>query len=47
MLKNKSSKIVQLPMDDELLKQIASIAGIVAESQAAGVSAASQEPACR
>lgn len=35
MPKNKSSKIVQVPMEDELLKRIDATAGIVAESRAA------------
>lgn len=39
----KSSKIIQVPMDEELLKQIDATAGIVAESRAAFIREACQQ----
>ncbi len=39
----KSSKIVQVPMDEELLKQIDATAGVVAESRAAFIREACQQ----
>lgn len=42
MPKSKSNKIVQVPMEDELLKRIDATAGIVAESRAAFIREACQ-----
>jgi hypothetical protein len=43
MAKSKSKKIIQVPMDDRLLKQIDATAGIVAESRAAFIREACQQ----
>jgi len=43
MIKGKSKRIIQVPMDEELLKRIDATAGIVAESRAAFIRAACQE----
>jgi len=43
MPKNKSSKIIQVPMEEELLKQIDATAGVVAESRAAFIREACQQ----
>jgi hypothetical protein len=42
MPKTKSNKIIQVPMEDELLKRIDATAGIVAESRAAFIREACQ-----
>lgn len=39
----KSSKIIQVPMDEELLNQIDATAGVVAESRAAFIRVACQQ----
>ena len=43
MAKNKSNKIIQVPMEEELLKRIDATAGIVAESRAAFIREACQQ----
>ena len=43
MSKKRSSKIIQIPMEEELLKQIHATAGIVAESRAAFIHDARQQ----
>ena len=43
MRKNRSSKIIQVPMEEDLLKQIDAIASIVAESRAAFIREACQQ----
>jgi hypothetical protein len=43
MRKSKSSRIIQVPMEEELLKQIDANAGIVAESRAAFIREACQQ----
>ena len=43
MAKRKSNRIVQVPMEEELLNQIDAIAGIVAESRAAFIREACQQ----
>ena len=43
MAKNKSKKIIQVPIDDDLLKRIDATAGVVAESRAAFIRAACQQ----
>jgi len=43
MPKSKSNKIIQVPMEEELLKQIDASAGIVAESRAAFIREACQQ----
>ena len=43
MPKSKSSKIIQVPMEEELLKQIDATAGVVAESRAAFIREACQQ----
>lgn len=43
MPKNKRNKIIQVPMEQELLKQIDASAGIVAESRAAFIREACQQ----
>jgi hypothetical protein len=43
MVKSKGNKIVQVPMEEELLKRIDATAGIVAESRAAFIREACQQ----
>jgi hypothetical protein len=43
MAKSKTNKIIQVPMEEELLKQIDATAGIVAESRAAFIREACQQ----
>jgi metal-responsive CopG/Arc/MetJ family transcriptional regulator len=43
MAKNKSKKIIQVPIDDDLLKRIDTTAGVVAESRAAFIREACQQ----
>jgi hypothetical protein len=43
MKKSKSNKIIQVPMEEELLKRIDATAGIVAESRAAFIREACQQ----
>jgi hypothetical protein len=43
MAKNKPKKIIQVPIDDELLKRIDVTAGVVAESRAAFIREACQQ----
>jgi hypothetical protein len=43
MSKNKRNKIIQVPMEQELLRQIDATAGIVAESRAAFIREACQQ----
>jgi hypothetical protein len=43
MRKNKTKKIIQVPMEEDLLKRIDATAGIVAESRAAFIRAACQQ----
>ena len=43
MAKNKTKTIVQVPMEEDLLKRIDATAGIVAESRAAFIRAACQQ----
>ena len=43
MRKNRSSKIIQVPMEEDLLKQIDATASIVAESRAAFIREACQQ----
>jgi hypothetical protein len=43
MAKSKINKIIQVPMEEELLKQIDATAGIVAESRAAFIREACQQ----
>jgi metal-responsive CopG/Arc/MetJ family transcriptional regulator len=43
MVKKKSSKVIQVPMEEELLRQIDATAGIVAESRAAFIREACQQ----
>lgn len=43
MAKSKSNKIIQVPMEEELLKQIDTTAGVVAESRAAFIREACQQ----
>jgi hypothetical protein len=43
MAKSKSNKIIQVPMKEELLKQIDATAGIVAESRAAFIREACEQ----
>ena len=43
MAKSRSNKIIQVPMEEELLKQIDATAGIVAESRAAFIREACQQ----
>jgi hypothetical protein len=43
MAKKKSNKIIQVPIDEDLLKQIDATAGIVAESRAAFIREACQQ----
>ncbi len=43
MVKNKSKKIIQVPIDDDLLKRIDTTAGVVAESRAAFIREACQQ----
>jgi hypothetical protein len=42
MAKNKSKKIIQVPIEDDLLKRIDASAGVVAESRAAFIREACQ-----
>jgi predicted DNA-binding protein len=41
--KSRNNKVIQVPMEEELLKQIDAIAGIVAESRAAFIREACQQ----
>lgn len=43
MVKNKTRKIIQVPMEEELLKKIDATAGIVAESRSAFIREACQQ----
>ena len=43
MAKNKKKKIIQVPMEDDLLKRIDATAGVVAESRAAFIRKACQQ----
>ena len=43
MAKSRNDKIIQVPMEEELLKQIDATAGIVAESRAAFIREACQQ----
>jgi len=43
MAKNKNKKIIQVPIDDDLLKRIDTTAGVVAESRAAFIREACQQ----
>ena len=43
MAKSKSTRIIQVPMEDELLKRIDATAGIVSESRAAFIREACQQ----
>lgn len=43
MAKNKSKKIIQVPMEDDLLKRIDASAGVLAESRAAFIREACQQ----
>lgn len=43
MVKNKAKKIIQVPIEEDLLKRIDATAGIVAESRAAFIRAACQQ----
>ena len=43
MAKHKSKKIIQVPIEDELLKRIDATAGVVAESRAAFIRQACQQ----
>ena len=43
MTKNKRKKIIQVPIEDELLKRIDASAGVVAESRAAFIRTACQQ----
>ena len=43
MAKRKSKQIIQVPMEEELLKQIDATAGIIAESRAAFIREACQQ----
>ena len=43
MAKSKSNKIIQVPIEEELLKQIDTTAGVVAESRAAFIREACQQ----
>jgi hypothetical protein len=43
MAKSKSAKVIQVPMEEKLLKQIDATAGIVAESRAAFIREACQQ----
>ena len=43
MAKNKRKKIIQVPIEDDLLKRIDATAGVVAESRAAFIRAACQQ----
>ena len=43
MTKNKKKKIIQVPIEDELLKRIDASAGVVAESRAAFIRTACQQ----
>jgi hypothetical protein len=43
MAKNKRKKIIQVPIEDDLLKRIDASAGVVAESRAASIREACQQ----
>ncbi len=43
MAKNKNKKIIQVPIEDDLLKRIDATAGVVAESRAAFIREACQQ----